>query len=139
MILHKEEYKHLRSAIYPSLRMLVETIAYQNESIKKYEKLWKEIEPNFNLALGKAGLTPLGTEVVCFVHSFGCEGWFNSEKGHIHVRTTKSSTSNTVETIMHETLHLITYKPDMTYKEREDKVDSYMRLARFQILLVGLW
>jgi len=127
LIIHKKNYKNLRSVIFPTLS--------PGKEDRGYIDSWKHVEPEFNKALLDAGLKLIEGDIICFTHKFGCEGWFNIDKNQIHIRTTHSTTKNTIDSIMHELLHLITYKPDMSYPERETLVDKYMNLESVRQLL----
>jgi len=135
IITHKRDYKDLRSVVFPSLKGVINAILYRDKTVKDYTDAWGKIEAEFNSAIVTAGLTPLNADIICFTHKFGCEGWFNIDKNQIHIRTAESSKRNIIDSIMHEILHIITYKPNMSYKEREDLVDKYMDLQSFQQLL----
>lgn len=136
LFINQKENKNLRSVVYPSLRSVTNSLLPQTEIIRECSDIWNRVEPEFNKALVEAGLIPIKSDVVCFIHLFGCEGWFNVGKNQIHIRTTQSSKENTVDSIMHELLHLITYKPNMSYEEREVLVEKYMILQPFQKLLM---
>ncbi len=95
----------------------------REKKVSVYSNAWNVIEPKFNKALLTQGLIPLNTDALYFIHNFGCEGWFNVDRNQIHVSTTENTLSSTTESIMHELLHLVTYKPNMSYQEREDLVE----------------
>lgn len=138
MVFYNKEYKDLRSVVFPSLKGVVDAKLNQNKIVKEYTNIWKNIEPKFNETLVTAELIQLKTDTICFLHTFGCEGWFNADKNQIHVRTVESSKRNTVESVMHELLHLITYKPNMSFQAREDLVEKYINLPSFQQLLLNI-
>ncbi|MDO8266066.1 MAG: hypothetical protein Q7T41_03950 [Candidatus Saccharibacteria bacterium] len=132
---HKNEYKNLRSVVYPSLSKLLSNKAFQAEKIGQLNKVWTSLESDFNKVLEELKLGLKTEDIVCFVHTFGCEGWFNTDTNQIHVRTLESSVENTVDSIIHEIMHLATYKKDSTYRERENLVDKYMESARIRALI----
>ena len=138
IVTHYNEYKDLRSVVFPSIKGVIYAMSHYDKSIKEYRDFWEKIESEFNKAVVATGLTLLNNDKICFMHKFGCEGWFNADKNQIHVRTTESTKRNTVDSIMHEILHLITYKPDMSYEDREDMVNKYISLPPFQELLAKL-
>ena len=138
IVAHYNEYKDLRSVVLPSIKDVIDAMFNQDKSIKEFSDIWGKIEAEFNKAVVATELTPLNTDIICFTHKFGCEGWFNADKNQIHVRTTESSKRNTLDSIMHEVLHLITYKPDMSYADREDIVGKHIGLLPYQQILAKL-
>lgn len=138
MLFHHNEYKNLRSVVYPSFKNVINVFFHKKVVVKECSGVWERVEPEFNKAIVEAGLVPVKSDVVCFTHSFGCEGWFNVDKNQIHVRTTQSSKENTIDSIMHELLHLVTYKPNMSYEERENLVEKYMNMPSIKQLPLNI-
>jgi len=136
LLTHKNKYANLRSVIYPSLLKFITSSKIQKRRIVQIQKVWEKIEPQFGDFLFKQDLYLEVSKIVCYVHTFGCEGWFDIDKNEIHVRTEESSLKNTIDSIMHETIHLPTYTSEATYKEREDLVEKYMQMKQIQELLV---
>lgn len=137
-IFHYEKIRGLRSIVFPSLVTIIKTKIYQKKYIEDLENIWEMIRPKFSKALEDAGLDWDPGVVICFIHTFRCEGWFNLLKNKIHARITQSTRRNTAETIVHELLHIITYRDDLSYREREDLVDKYMDMSVFKEILLAV-
>ena len=135
-VFHYEKIRGLRSVVFPSPVTIIKTKIFQKRCIKDMEGIWETIAPKFSKALEDAKLDWDPGVVTCFIHTFRCEGWFNTLKNEIHARITQSTRRNTAETIMHELLHLITYKDELSYQEREDLVDKYMDMPLFKETLL---
>ena len=134
--LHYEKIRGFRSVVFPSLVTIIKTKVLQKRYINDVENIWETIKPKFSKALENAKLDWDPGVVTCYIHTFGCEGWFDTLKNEIHARITQSTRRNTAETIMHELLHLITYKDGLRYQERKDLVDKYMSMPLFKKTLL---
>ncbi len=64
-------------------------------------------------------------KVTCYLHAFGVGGWFDVEKQEIHVRWDYHA-NHFFETLVHEVLHILTYKETDDYATRENIVDGLM-------------
>ena len=135
IIFHKDEYKNMKSIVYPSVSKFIAQKRDQKEKIAQLNNLWPRIETKFNVAIGSLGLKYDFDNITCFVHTFGCEGWCNVDKNQIHIRTEESSLENIGDSIIHEIIHLVTYKKGSTFNEREQLVDKYMSTESIQNLL----
>ena len=134
-----KELKVLRSVMFPSPVAIAKARMHQKKHIEYMLGIWETIGLNFERALKETGLTRGLGDITCFIHIFGCEGWFNVLKNEIHIRITQSARKNDAETIVHELLHLITYKDTLSCREREDIVERYIGTSPFrEILLVVL-
>ena len=127
MLLHKSDYENLRSVIWPTFGTVITFLFTKNNSTKRVGKIWKNNSEKIQSQFNKLNMRDLGN-VACLVHGISCEGWFDTDNNSIHVRATESdSDKEIIDTIVHELLHLATYDKKMTYDEREDLVDKYMK------------
>ena len=137
LILHKREYTHLRSVVWPSVDRLVSFTRNARKETKHLESVWERISNDTNQAFHDLSIKDLGN-VTCYVHGISCEGWFNVNKNAIHVRTTNvvnNDERELIETIIHELLHLATYRQELTYEQREKIVDEYLNKPQFKKIL----
>jgi hypothetical protein len=132
---HGSGYKHLISVVYPSVSKFAVSEKRKIEIINELNSVWPAVEPQFVYALKYLGFTNFSLPAVCYIHFFGCEGWINIDKKQIHVRVEESSVCNTINSIMHETLHLITFQEDLSYEERETIVEDLMNSPSIQDIL----
>ena len=135
MSLHKSEYLDLRSVVWPTAKNLINFAVNSNKYLEKIQTLWINHSEDINKAFSDLGLKDLGF-VICYIHGISCEGWFDVDTNSIHIRTVRSGGNNEIlDTIIHELLHLATYKKDLTYEEREKIVDEYLQKPQFSKLL----
>lgn len=135
LLLHKSEYLDLRSVVWPAATKLFEFAVNSNKYLGKIQTLWINHSEEINKAFSDLGLNDLGF-VTCYVHSISCEGWFNVTDNSIHVRTTNTGgDKELLNTIIHELLHLSTYQKDLSYEEREEIVDEYLKREQFARIL----
>jgi len=137
LVLHKREYTHLRSVVWPSVSRFISFDRNANKEIKRLESIWLRVANHTNQAFHDLSIKDLGN-VTCYVHGISCEGWFNVNKNAIHVRTTNvvnNDERELIETIIHELLHLATYRQELTYEQREKIVDEYLNEPQFKKIL----
>lgn len=137
-VFHYKKIKEMRSVVFPSPIAIIKTKINQNNIIQDMVNIWETVEPAFTKALEENGLDWDPGLVICFIHTFRCEGWFNTMRNTIHARITQSTKRNTAETIIHELLHLITFNEHASYQEREDLVDKYMNMPLFKEILLAI-
>jgi len=137
LLLHWNEYENLRSVIKPNPLIILTFYLNRERHLRESKKIWEGKEKQVINAF-KTSKLKYPQNAVCYIHSISCEGWFDIENGNIHARFYKTGGDNEyVETIIHELLHLATYKPEMSYEEREDIVDEYLTKKLFQEILKG--
>jgi len=137
-VFHYEKIRGLRSIVSPSPIVIIKTKVNHGNVVKDMIDIWEVIGPKFNSALKEVGLSWDKGTVTCFIHTFRCEGWFNPFRNEIHARITESTGRNTAETIVHELLHLVTFKDDLSYQQREDMVDKYIDMPLFKDILLAV-
>ncbi len=127
MVTHPSEYCDLRSVIWPSPKVFGNSITKSTKALKDTQNLWSLIDKKTENTFDQLGLKPAG-KIVCYVHFLGCEGWFEPDHNIIHVRCSENdSLKERVDTIIHEIIHLATYKKSLSYEQREKIVDDYMK------------
>jgi len=87
--------------------------------------------PSIEKTLKKLGIENDLKIVTCYLHAFGVGGWFDIDKKEIHVRW-DYHINHFVETLIHEILHLLTYKENYDYSKREEVVEKYMQTPEIQ-------
>ena len=135
MVLHSNDYRNLRSVVWPSLINLLSGASSKEKVIRKVEEIWKKISPQVEKTFKKFHLKEIGN-VTCYLHAISCEGWFDVDDNSIHIRTTNhGNTINLVDTIIHELLHLATYDEKLNYDEREAIIDNFLVKPEFKNLV----
>lgn len=135
MFLHPNDYKNLRSVVWPFPGKIINFSKRKSSSIKEIEKVWTKVSPEVERTWGKYHLKDLGN-VTCFIHGISCEGWFDVDSNSIHVRLVNyDSEKELVDTIIHELLHLATFDKKLNYDEREAVVDSLLAKPEFKKLI----
>ncbi len=135
MVLHFNDYRNLRSVIWPFPINLFRGASSKDKAIKHVEEIWKKIGPQVEEIFKKFHLKDIGN-VTCYLHVISCEGWFDMDENSIHVRTTNyGSKKNLVDTIIHELLHLVTYDEKLNYDEREAIVDNFLAKPELKSLI----
>ncbi len=124
MVLHFNDYRNLRSVVWPFPGNIFRYSKRKNNSLKDVETVWTKISPKVEEIFKKNHLRDLGN-VTCFTHGISCEGWFDPNANSIHVRLVDyGDEKNLADTIIHELLHLATYDKKLNYEEREAAVDG---------------
>lgn len=127
MLLSPQKYQHLRSVVWPNLILLIRYFFKQKEILKQAEQWWEPYKDKVEDIFLKLNLK-IDNKVICYVTSIGSEGMFSVEDKAICARHFKSGgPKEFVETVVHELLHLATYKTTLTYEEREDIVENYLK------------
>jgi len=134
MVKNPGEYKGLRSVVWPSFSQVsyLRCVALGYLSILPIYLLWLRYEKEVRLGFKKVGLE--FPKVNCYLYNFGCEGWFDTDDQSIHTRFTKTNYKEILETIIHESVHLSTYKPEDNYVQREKIVDDYLEKMDFKFI-----
>lgn len=136
MVLHVNDYKNLRSVVWPLPQNVIGFASGKDDSIGVTAKVWEIVSEQVENTFKKLHLKDLGN-VICFVHGISCEGWFDVDDNSIHVRLSNyGSEKNLVDTIVHELLHLATYDKKLTYDEREAIVDNLLAKPEFQKIIL---
>lgn len=136
--IHPSEYRDLRSVIWPSLKVFSDSVTKRTKTIKDTQTLWGLIDQKVEKAFVRLGLTP-PEKIVCYVHFLGCEGWFEPDYNIIHVRCSENdSLKERTDTIIHEIIHLATYKKSLSYEQREKIVDNYMKEQGLKDICLGV-
>jgi hypothetical protein len=136
-VFHYDKIRGLR-LVYPSPVTIIKATFNRKKNIADMVNIWETIEPKFTKALEENGLDWDYGPVIGYIHTFRCEGWYNTLKNQIHVRITKSTKRNTAETIVHELLHLIAFNEHASYKEREELVDKYIETPVFKNIIMSV-
>lgn len=127
MVTHPSEYSSLRSVIWPSPKVFSDSVMKSAKALKDTQNLWGLIDQKVEKAFVRLGLIP-PEGIVCYVHFLGCEGWFEPDHNIIHVRCSENdSLKERADTIIHEIIHLATYKKSLSYEQWEKIVDDYMK------------
>lgn len=125
LLTHPKDYKHLRSVVWNPTYILAYSLKRKNV-LAEAESIWGPLEAGATEAFSKQGLSLLRENVICYVHSVGCEGWYDFDKKQIHVRLSEcTNPGNFAGTVIHELIHLAVCKNGQGYDERERLVDSY--------------
>lgn len=134
IVFHPGDYYNLRSVVWPfSLKFVAVAFSF-NKHKRHLRRIWENVSSEAEKAFMKYGLRIPG-KIMCYIHGLSCEGWFDVKKKSIHVRVTDvRSEKELLETILHELLHLATYKEEFSYEERERLVDDYLSLPEFKKL-----
>jgi len=131
LIMHPKEFKDLRSVVWDPFYILVSSLSKRSR-LSWAEDIWRPIEPEVARAFKVLKLELPKEEVVCYIYSTGCEGWYTPSKSCIYARITKcKSRGEFALTIIHELAHLATYKIGQSHMEGENTVDECM--ARFPL------
>lgn len=134
MVLHVNDYKNLRSVVWPLPQNVIGFASGKNNSIRETAKVWKKVSEQVENTFKKLHLKDLG-DVTCFVYGISCEGWFDVDDNSIHIRLTNyGSEKNLIASIIHELLHLATYDEKLNYEEREAIVDNFLSKSEFKNL-----
>jgi len=129
------EYKNLRSVILPYPWVIVLFGLSSRKKVKEAETIWKIVEGEVVEAFKRVGLK-FPNDCTCYIYSVSCEGMFDVDWGNIDVRFYKTGGNHEfIDTIIHELLHLATYKPKMTGDEREKVVDKYLMKKPFRQII----
>jgi len=75
-------------------------------------------------------------QVTCYLHAFGCGGWFDIDNNEVHVRWDYHA-NRFINTLIHEVLHLITYDEENDHAKREKIVDGYMEKPEIKRIIKG--
>ena len=126
LITHPQEYKQLRSVVWNPLYILLLSL-FRKLYLSRAESVWKPIEPEVENAFKVLKLKLPKDNLVCYVHGISCEGWYNPAKNCVHARITKcKNLGEFAGSVIHELLHLATYKNELDYNQREKIVDGYI-------------
>ena len=126
LITHSQEYKQLRSVVWNPLYILL-LLLFRKLYLSRAESAWKPIEPEVERAFKMLRLELPKDNLVCYVHSISCEGWYDPNKNCVHARITKcKNLGEFAGSVIHELLHLATYKNELDYNQREKIVDDYV-------------
>lgn len=135
LITHYNDYKNLRSVLWPTPRNILGFAFSSSNAILHTQKLWCESKSEVEKVFKELKLKDPG-RVDCFLHGISCEGWFDTDENSISVRYVENGGDRELlSTIIHELLHLATFKDSMNYDEREDVVDKYLCRPEFQNIL----
>lgn len=126
LITHPQEYKQLRSVVWNPLYILLLSL-FRKSYLSRAESAWKPIESDVESAFKVLKLKLPKDNLICYVHSISCEGWYNPTKNCVHARITKcKNLGEFAGSVIHELLHLATYKTELNYTQREKIVDNYV-------------
>ena len=125
LLIHYKDNLNLRSVIWNPLYTINFLINKKN-IINKATTIWKPLEKEVTEAFKKLDLELPKENITCYVHSIGCEGWYNVDKNHIQVRLSKCGDGEFAGAIIHELVHLATWKEGNDYMERENIADNYI-------------
>ena len=121
--------------MWPTPAAILRFVFSSSKAILHTQKLWSKSKLEVEKAFKELNLIDLGN-VDCFLHSISCEGWFDTDENSISVRYVENGGDRElISTIIHELLHLATFKETMTYDEREDLVDFYLAKPQFEKIL----
>ena len=135
MVLHFNDYRNLRSVVWPNPFSIFGFAGSKETAIKQVEEIWNKISPQVEKAFKKFHLKDI-SNVTCYLHAISCEGWFDVDDNSIHVRATNyENKKNLVDTIIHELLHLATYDEKLNYDEREAIIDNFLVKPEFKNLI----
>ena len=137
VLLHLDEYKHLRSFIMPTPKSIISFAINKNIGIKRTTQLWSKFEADVQKAFKELNIKDPGS-MPCYLHGISCEGWFDTDDNSIHVRFPKNGgDQELLDTIIHEILHLATYDDKYDYDRREEIVDKILAKPQFKKILAS--
>lgn len=135
-VFHQEEYENLRSVINPSIGRIVYYFLNKKKILLEVSDWWKNVEKPTEKAFGELRLVLPNRNTICYVHSFSNEGWFNENTGNINARHHLcGGKKEFIETVIHELIHIATYKDELDYDENEKIVDSYFDKPQLKKIL----
>ena len=129
-----KEYEGLSSVVWSNFTLIGKAKAFilGNLSILRIYYVWLIHQKEVKNAFKKHKLKL--PQVICYIYNFGYQGWFDTDTNTIHVRFTKSPNNDLAESIIHELVHLATYKKEYDYNKRETVVDRYLEKMNFSFM-----
>ena len=133
---HREEYENLRSVIKPSVFRIVYYYLNKRKVLLEVSDWWQTVAKPVEKAFKQLGLGLPNKSTVCYIHSFSNEGWFNENTGNINARHYLcEGKKEFIETVVHELIHISTYKDALSYDESEKIVDGYLDRPQLKEIL----